>query len=195
MYHVLTCHGQQSGDDWEPRFNSGVGAQHRPLRSCVSGVNLEVLFSFTHPVCPEPPCTSLSSSAEQSMLHRMYSRLPLDAAPAPLTGPPGECGPGSHRARASACRYIDHSSNDLLILSLRAAHLLLFQLTGSFPVVDLVLIESRVDSGATRCLTSIKGIVRLRSPRALGRNCNLSRIRILKWFRHHSSVAFYWDVD
>lgn len=125
-------------------------ASTRCRGSCVSGVNLKVLNSFTHPVCPEPVCTSSSSSAEQRMLHRMYSRLPLDAAPAPLTGPPGECGPGSHRARASACRYIDHSSNDLLILSLRAAHLLLFQLTGTFPVVDLVLIESRVNSGISR---------------------------------------------
>lgn len=41
-------------------------ASTRCRGSCVSGVNLKVLlYSFTHPVCPEPVCTSSSSSAEQ----------------------------------------------------------------------------------------------------------------------------------
>lgn len=78
------------------------------------------------------------------------SRLSLDAAPAPLTGPPRaepprreNVDPAHTGLEPLPCRYTDHSSNDLLILSLRAAHLLLFQLTGTFPVVDLVLIESR----------------------------------------------------
>lgn len=160
----------------------GVGAQHRPLRSCVSGVNLEVLYSFTHPVCPEPMSTSLSSSAEHATPHVLEVAAGCSSGSANGTPVPRRrenVDPGHTGLEPQPCRYIDHSSNDLLILSLRAAHLLLFQLTGTFPVVDLVLIESRVNSGATRCLTSIKGIVSLRSPRGLGRNCNLSKIRIL----------------
>lgn len=156
----------------------GVGA----LRSCVSGVNLEVLYSFTHPVCPEPVCTSLSSGAEHVLeVAAGCSSGPANGTPVPRRRENVDPGHTGLEPQPAVILITLYSSNDLLILSLRAAHLLLFQLTGTFPVVDLVLIESRVDSGATRCLTSIKakGIVRLRSPRGLGRNRNLSRIRIL----------------
>lgn len=144
--YVLTCHGHQSGDDGEPRFNSvqGLLRIRSKSRSTVlvyaSSLSGARVYQFVEQCRAE-------SRACYTACTRGCRWMQLRS---PLTGPPGECGPGSHRARASACRYIDHSSNDLLILSLRAAHLLLFQLTGTFPVVDLVLIESRVNSGASR---------------------------------------------
>lgn len=157
----------------------------------------EVLYSFTHPVFPGPVCTSLSrsSSAEQSsMLHRMYLQVAAGCSSGPANGTPArrECGPGSHRAWASALPlYWSLFQRLAYTFSPRCSPAFIpinWNFSGSRPRFDRIpWIPERRDFWPSSRIYRKSSFLR-----RLSRNCNLSRITILRWFRHHLSLGDYW---